>query len=416
MQTLRKSLAMAVKEMQIFFKDRGVAFTVFFLPLLISALSAASFAGDSGNIELPVVIVDQDPGQYSQDILDILVDIEELQITYSDSPAAAEALVTESQALAAILFPPDFTTQIDAYTPTTITLVLDPTQPQYARIITTIMEEAIAPAVVQGEYRHGVRAVWADSSVDTQKNPDAARAQAAQEDGAVSTQLKELEENPPVKVQKEILEGASVRGPDNIFSALMPGWAVMFAFFMMFSLSGQLLEEKAAGTLRRLLSAPISRSAIIGGKVLGYQVVILAQMLLVFAASNLLFKMPVPLGWPLVGLILTSMALGLAAASLGMMIASLARSKSQAQWVGLLLIFLLGGLGGCIQIELKPLYRAQGFIGFLSRLTPQAHALESFRRLMIEGYGLVDVLPQIAILLGMAALFFAIAIWRFRFE
>ena len=116
------------------------------------------------------------------------------------------------------------------------------------------------------------------------------------------------------------------------------------------------------------------------------------------------------------GLILTSMALGLAAASLGMMVASLARSKSQAQWIGLLLVFLLGGLGGCIQVELKPLYRAQGLIGFISRMTPQAHALESFRRLMIEGYGLVDVLPQIAILLGMAALFFAIAIWRFKFE
>ena len=35
---------------------------------------------------------------------------------------------------------------------------------------------------------------------------------------------------------------------------------------------------------------------------------------------------------------------------------------------------------------------------------------------MLEGGGLVDVLPEAGILAGMAALFFAVALWRFKFE
>jgi hypothetical protein len=55
-------------------------------------------------------------------------------------------------------------------------------------------------------------------------------------------------------------------------------------------------------------------------------------------------------------------------------------------------------------------------MGIVSRMTPHAHALEGYWLLMNEGAGVVDVLPQIAILVGMAAIFFVIAVWRFRFD
>jgi len=72
-------------------------------------------------------------------------------------------------------------------------------------------------------------------------------------------------------------------------------------------------------------------------------------------------------------------------------------------------------LGGCIAISPTPLTRTQGFMSVIARLTPHGHAVDAYYSLMAEKAGLIDVLPQLAVLLVMGAAFFLIAVWRFRF-
>jgi ABC-2 type transport system permease protein len=55
-------------------------------------------------------------------------------------------------------------------------------------------------------------------------------------------------------------------------------------------------------------------------------------------------------------------------------------------------------------------------MGVVSRLTPHAQALEGYMRLLADNAAPIDILPQTGILLGMAAIFFIIAVWQFRFE
>jgi ABC-2 type transport system permease protein len=98
------------------------------------------------------------------------------------------------------------------------------------------------------------------------------------------------------------------------------------------------------------------------------------------------------------------------------MFAALFRSRQQADSVSMVLSFVLAGLGGSIQVGIRPIYRYKGFLGTLSRLTPHANALEGFRRLMIEGQGLVNVLPQVGFLVGLSAICFLVAVWRFRYN
>jgi hypothetical protein len=52
----------------------------------------------------------------------------------------------------------------------------------------------------------------------------------------------------------------------------------------------------------------------------------------------------------------------------------------------------------------------------LSSLTPHGHALEAYYRLLAESGTLVDILPQLGILVAAGVVFFAVAVWRFRFE
>ena len=43
-------------------------------------------------------------------------------------------------------------------------------------------------------------------------------------------------------------------------------------------------------------------------------------------------------------------------------------------------------------------------------------ALEAYQEIMVRGGGLMDVLPHCGVLLAFTAAFFAVALWRFRFE
>ena len=64
----------------------------------------------------------------------------------------------------------------------------------------------------------------------------------------------------------------------------------------------------------------------------------------------------------------------------------------------------------------KPLTRAGGALGGIARLTPHAHAIEGYYSLMAENATLIQILPEIGILLGMGIVLFAIATWRFKFD
>lgn len=414
MDTIRKTLAVAFKELQVFAKDKGYLFTIFLLPLLISVPVTIMNQGEEGGINLPVILVDSDPGKYSDDIVDILVDIEEITLTNQPSAAEAEALVASGEQIAAIVIPADFSERIEAYQTTSVQVIIDPAQAQYATMITTMMEEVVEPVAMQGEIKYGMQSVMDDVD-ELGGDSKERRAAEAQNEGVINTQMEQMEKDPKIAVQVNDLEGAEVDAPDNLLSVFMPGFSVMFAFFLMPALATELLREREAGSLRRLLAAPIPRGAIIAGKMLAYLLVIMLQIALVFGIGAIFFELP--LGGAPFALLVVAAALGVAATALGMLIAALARSREQADSLSLVLIFVLAGIGGCISFSIThPIYRSEGLMGIISRLTPHAHALEAFQRLMNEGAGLLNILPQVAILLGMALLYFLVAIWRFRFE
>jgi ABC-2 type transport system permease protein len=414
MNTKLRFSAVTVKDLQVFFKDKVIVFTIFALPLIVSLIAGSPYLGGGEDvINLPMILVDQDPGKYSDDIVDILEDIDELELSEMSSFEEATALVGEGQMLAAVYIPSDFTQRVEDYKQAEITVVIDPGQAQYSTMITTIMEEVTEPVLIQGEMRYGTRTVMADVGLLDSDNPDEVKAAEAQNEGAISNQMEEIRNNPKVEVRKEHYENATEFNPPNIFSIFIPSFTVLFAFFVVPILSVELIREREEGTLRRLVSAPISSGSIVAGKILAFLLVVILQVSIVFGVANLAFGMP--LGDSPLGLLILTLALGFAATSLGLMLAGLAKSRSQANSLGLMVVFGIGVLGGCFPLGPMLLSRTEGFLGVISKLTPQAHALEGYRILIVEAGGVADVLPQVGILLGMGILFFLIARWRFKF-
>ena len=263
--------------------------------------------------------------------------------------------------------------------------------------------------------QYGVRRLFERSGILEGATADQQRAIQAQSLGAIMTTLGELRRNPAITVVSEDLEGIPVTAVyESYFAYLFPGLTVMFIFFAVGSVAAGLLVEREVGTLRRLVAAPISPSAVILGKMLAYLLLACLQTVVLLGVARVAFSMP--LGNSPVGLVILTLATGLVSTSFGLLLASFCRTSKQADTLGTLAGFVLGGLGGAVAVTPDPLWRTPGVMGLISNLTPHAHALDGFYRLMAEKQSLTQVLPQVGILLLFAAVFFAVAVRRFKFE
>lgn len=413
MDTIRKALAVAMKDLQVVLKDRGYVIPMILVPLAVGLFSAATFGGDGGGINMPVVVVNQDSGGYGETIVDVMAGIDEIGLEQVSTQAAAEERVVTGETMAAVILPADLTQNIIDYQPSEILVILDPAQAEYGRILTTILEEIAGSLAIQGEIRYGIQEVLADAAVNVNASPQMVSAAQAQVEGVLFTQLARMESDNPILVSRETLSGPHVFVWENVFSLVLPSFTVMFAFFIVPALSTHLIREREFGSLRRLVAAPLPRASLIGGKVLAYTLMVLIQVSLLFGTGTLLLDMP--LGDSPLGLVLVSLGMALCATTLGMLVAAFARSEDQASSISMLLIFGLGFLGGSFD-PVNAMYRGEGFMATLSGLTPQANASLAFQQLMVRHGLLVDVLPQLGILYGVALLFFVVAVLRFRYD
>jgi ABC-2 type transport system permease protein len=421
MNAIRNTLAVARKEIQVLLKDRGSLAVLFILPILFGSLygfmnlQSAREEGDDPTILLDVALVNEDEGTFGKEIARALRAIDELEIKALSSPESAERLVLKGMAAAAIVIPPDLSQNIDAYTPTTIEVIVDPAQPESASIVTGIMGQVAAETQIWGEVQYGIRTILAESGALADTDAANQRAIEAQNLGVIMTRLNAIRSSPAIAIVAEELEGEGGEGGIGTFFALMfPGITIMFVFFIVGVAGSSLLGEREKGTLRRLLAAPIPRGSVMAGKTLAYMVLVCLQVGILFAVASIAFGMP--LGRSPVGLALLTVVLAFTATAMGLMIAALAKSAKQADSLGTVLGFVLAGIGGCIAMGPVPLTRLGGVMGVVSRLTPHSHALEGYYQLMGESAALITVLPEIGILLAMGVAFFAIAVWRFRYE
>jgi ABC-2 type transport system permease protein len=407
------SLAVAWKDLLIVLKDKGALAVYFLMPLLFASLLGIAFGNtgsDETTIEIAVLLVNQDSGSYGQMLVDGLKGAEVLVVEELGDPTLADERVASGEAPAALVIPTDFTAKIDAGEPVEVSIIKDPTQQEAANIVAGITNQAMAEIGMLGELRYGIHAVVAQAPDYDQAPPELVQAIEAQTLGVIWTQVQQMRQNPVIAVKGEAVAGAEELQPWDPITYYIPSFTVAFAFFLIGQMGASLLSEKEEGTFRRLMSSPMPRGAVIGGKMLAYMGIVFLQVIVLFTVGYALFKMP--LGESPLGLLLLTLALALASASLGMLLGALCRTSQQADRLGVVLGFVLLALGGSIM----PLFRAEGFIGTVSRLTPSAWGIEGYMGLVADNWSLAQTAPNILVLLGFAVVFFAVAVWRFKFE
>ena len=410
---IRNSLAVAWKDLLIVLKDKGALAVYFLMPLAFAAMLGMAF-GNAGNeettIEIAALLVNRDGGTYGAMLAEGLSDVDVLVLEEVVSAVEADETVASREVAAALVIPEDFSARIDAGEPAQVTLIKDPTKQDEAAIVAGIANQAMTEIGLVGELRYGIQAVLSENPEWEEAGPEMQQAVAAQTLGVMWTQVQAMRQNPVIAVRDEAVAGAEEMQPWDPITYYVPSFTVAFAFFLVGQMANTLLLEKEEGTFRRLMAAPMERGAIVVGKMLAYMGIVVLQVLVLFGVGRVVFDMS--LGESPVALVLLTAGLATASAALGMLVGALSKTSEQADSVGTVLGFVLLALGGSI----FPLFRAEGFIGIVSRLTPSAWGIEGFMGLVADGWTLVDALPNIAALFGFAVVFGAVAIWRFRFS
>jgi ABC-2 type transport system permease protein len=168
------------------------------------------------------------------------------------------------------------------------------------------------------------------------------------------------------------------------------------------------VNERESGTLRRLLMAPLPRFLTLGGKMASRLVLGLAQMAVLFLGGALIFG--VHWGRDPLALAAVSLAFALSTTALGMFIATLVRTRSQASSIVVGLAMGLSALGGAwYPMEITPLVYRQ-----IVKILPSTWAMQAYTDLLVRQAGLKEVLPAVGVLVGFAVFFVLLALLRFR--
>lgn len=188
------------------------------------------------------------------------------------------------------------------------------------------------------------------------------------------------------------------------------GQLITWVFIPLFGISALFAYERQQGTLRRLLSTPSTKATFLLGTILGQVAFALLQMLLLVLFG--IFVMNLQWGRDPLALAVILTAAALAAAAFGTTMGTFIKSESQANGLSIMFGMVMALLGGCwYPLELFP-----ESVRTAVHILPTTWAMQGLLDLVLRGRALVDILPEAGVLLGFAAVFFVVGVWRFRYE
>jgi ABC-2 type transport system permease protein len=185
------------------------------------------------------------------------------------------------------------------------------------------------------------------------------------------------------------------------------GQLLLFIFITSMTTSTALIETRQLGVARRMFAAPVRVVGIVLGEALGRVGVAVVQGLVIMLGSALIFG--VSWGQPL-GAGLLMLVFATVAGAAGLLLGAAAVTPQQAIATGLLAGIGLSALGG----SMMPLEFFSPTMLKVAHLTPHAWAADGFATLVRHDGTVLDVLPQLAVLLGFAVVLFTLGSWVLR--
>jgi ABC-2 type transport system permease protein len=181
------------------------------------------------------------------------------------------------------------------------------------------------------------------------------------------------------------------------------GIGVMFLLFTASAAGGSLLDEAESGALDRILSARVSMTTLLAGKMAYSALLASAQLTLMFLWGAAVFRLDLFTHIP--GFIVMTAATSFAVASFGMLLASVSHTRAQQGAISTLIILTMSAIGG----SMFPRFLMPEAMQKVGLLTFNAWAIDGYTKVFWRDEPILHLAPQVAVLVGAGMVLFLIA-------
>ena len=387
-------------------------------PLIFAGLIAVTFGGGETKVpKVRLLLEDRDGGlvgmlvgsAFQQGEAQKYFVVKKVEKVEGDGAA----LLEKEGAAALLRLPKGFSAAVLAGRPATIELVESPAQsilPKVAEQVTSVLAEGLSAA--SRLLREPLDRIQAAS--DSARPSDAQVAE-------IAVLVNRTLSGSPNYLLPPIITLETATRPDpaakgkasgdsigSVFLFMLPGIAV----FALFNLADQsmrdLLVEARLKTLRRQLAGPITAGGVVAGKALSTAAV--AGISLV--SLTIVGAFAAPRGVSLAGFLLLSLALLLATTGFSSFLFAVASSEKQGATLASLVTLLMAFSGGAF----IPADSLPGALRAVSPFSLIHWANVGYQKLVLEGAGIGEILPNVAVLAGVGALLLALSgpLWTRR--
>jgi len=161
----------------------------------------------------------------------------------------------------------------------------------------------------------------------------------------------------------------------TITTSIVPGYTVMFVFFIIISMVSSFLKDRDLGMVARLASTPLTSHSYLLGKWIPYMIIVWIQIAILLIFGKIVYH--VPLEQPILILIL-SVILAFTTTGIGLFCALIVQTENMG--IAITQIIALGGafLGGLwVPLEMMP-----SFLQGIAKTLPQYWGHLGFREAM----------------------------------
>lgn len=362
-------LSILKKDLKIYFSDKKGVLLTFLLPVILITLFAFSFGGVGKKKRTPrpvsLLVVDKDSSKTSMEFIKKLDGLSTLRIVTSTEEEAI-GKVRKGKNVAALLFQEGFEEAVKRKARLPLELKFDA-----ARELSTRMVLAVV------------------------------RSQLVHDFGNRKTL-----NNVNVTMTSVIKESSTKPNPGLVQA--VAGTAIMMLLFTIAAVGGGLLEEKEAGTLKRLLSAPIKPIDILLGKMATGMVISVLQLIAMFLFAWLAFGLPIFMD--AFSLVLLILCISFAVSGFGVLLVSVVKSRQQLQGLSTIIIILMSAIGGSmIPITMMPAFMQKAAV-----VSVNYWGIQGFFDIFWRQLPVLDIAPKMGILIGIGLTMTLISIPLFR--
>jgi ABC-2 type transport system permease protein len=383
----RRILAVARRVMRQVLRDRRTLVLLVVVPMMVLALGAVLFRAEPPVIPLGVVNEDEGlaliPGQRLA-LGDRL--IEQLGSNGAFEVVAVgrdeiDSLLRDGTLDGAVVLPADFSRHFYETRQGVVTLRLEGSNPGRSMTIAGRVTEASIRALAE--------------LVSSAASPLGAAGPAG--DAAA-----------PVILQTSYLYAGESYDTLDYVAPVYIAFLGMFFVFLLTCVS--FLRERSQGTMERLLATPATRFEIILGYMTGLGLFALIQMGVILFFTVLALR--IHYAGSLALLFLVVALLAIVGVSLGMLASAFARNEFQVvQFIPMVIIpqALLGGTAWAVE-------EMPGYLQPLAYVMPITYANRALRDVMLKGWGLGEIWPNLAALAAFAAVLIVLGALTMRRE